>query len=71
MSPYLTALAPCARISLGVWLFHLPAVTEDLGHLAESGVRGREGCLCVCVCVCVRMLVYIRMAEQVFHYIII
>lgn len=50
MPSYRPAVALCARVSFSVWLFHLPAVTVDLGHYLESGVRCSDG-LAVCVCV--------------------
>lgn len=54
MPPYRPTVALCARVSTSVWLFHLPAVTVDLGHYLESGVR-----LSVCVCgVCVCLWLY-------------
>lgn len=54
MLPYRPAAALCARVSTSVWPFHLPAVTVDLGHYLESGVR-LSVCVCgVCVCDCTR-----------------
>lgn len=42
MPSYRPAVALCARGFVSVWLFHLPAVTVDLGHYLESGVRRSE-----------------------------
>lgn len=57
MSSYRPAVDLCARVSMSVRPFHLPAVTVDLGHYLESGVRCSEG-LVVCqrewVCECVQ-----------------
>lgn len=53
MSSYRRAVAPYAWLSFSVRPFHLPAVTEDLGHYLESGVsRSGDSSLCVYVGVC-------------------
>lgn len=52
-SSYRRAVAPYVWLSFSVQPFHLPAVTEDLGHYLESGVRrSGDSSLCVYVGVC-------------------
>lgn len=52
-SSYRRAVALYAWLSFSVRPFHLPAVTEDLGHYLESGVRrSGDSSLCVYVGVC-------------------
>lgn len=52
-SSYRRAVALYAWLSFSVRPFHLPAVTEDLGHHLESGVRrSGDSSLCVYVGVC-------------------
>lgn len=46
---YPCEVALCARGSASVCLFHLPAVTVDLGHYLESGVKcGEHSVVCAC-----------------------
>lgn len=70
---YRPAVTACARVSMSVWPFHLPAVTVDLGHYLESGVRhSHNSAVCWVACVHARahghMSAYTQAHPLIFSY---